>query len=1485
MKNLHTFLIAMFVGVMLNAQLATGDILFVGFNADGTDQYAFVTLVDIPANTNIYFTDNEWNGSNGFIDLNEGEHTWSHTSLVAAGTVITVDCNSGGNSPSASLGVLAGGGINLGASNEELYALSVPPATSGIAAANMLSGIASDLNSDLTGSGLVLGTNFIDFNNDWDGYAYTGANSGLASLAAYTALIMDLNNWQQESSDGNLAAPNFPNIFTIAGATVLNFSTANLSGLDYTVSAGPSSVDSVLLTASGLTGTVDGSALTDFEASFDNQTFFVPVFGPTPISTDTVLKVYIRLVSGLTVGTYSETLTVSTSGASDAVIVLSGEVLPVLPDIIINEFLYDPASGADANGDGQASTTNDEFVEFYNKEASAVDISGWTISDASGIKHTFPSLTVIPAGGFMTVFGGGTAANYTGVGGLFMAAIPSGLSLNNGGDDIELKTDAGYLVTSYSYSSGQGVDQALGLNPDITGSYVLHQDIVALGRSFSPGNLNVSPATFCSISAITAGTPTACVPATNTYTVDITVTYTDPPATGGNIEINGQSFSVTASPQTVTLTGLPSSGVAVDVTAVFSDDGTCTYTETGVYTAPASCLPTCQELFISEYIEGSSSNKCFEIYNPTANDIDMGASGYAVAIYSNGSNTPSGAATALSGIIPAYGTYVICNSSAIAGMQDLADSVGGAYNSLTFYNGNDAIALAIGGADIDVIGQIGSSSVWSGGGVSTQNQTIVRMPTVLVGDNSGSDAFDPSTEWVTVGAVDDFSNLGQHNSDCAPFVWTGLTSTDYHTGSNWTKGTVPTATDHAWIPTAPVGGVFPIASADVNLTDLTIRSGASFNMAPTFGLTFSGTATNSGTVTLESSASGTAWLDEFTNAGTYVGDITVQTYISTGSGLGQRYFGSPVASGVVSGLDGTYASGYSLGQITPTATCDITQLAAGSAYSNLFQWNENATFSIPCVQEGWEAISASSNLQPGRGYSGWVNDGSIISISGAPNSGNISYSTSGASFDINNTNSGYVAGATGWHVLSNPYASPLNVDAVMNSGFASVQIYNGGSGPYSGTFLPALVTSDVLPIMQGFVAQSGNLTGETFNGTNALRVPGNQTWQRPDFGHMLTVDVEGNGMADKTYLYFKHDANDAFDAYGDCKKRESSQGHPTLYTSMNGDRMSLNGLSSNHMNRSVDLGLLSGSNGTFTLSFDGLTSFPATSLIFLEDNLTGDFVNIREVAEYSFTTNVSDDTDRFVLHFTSPIEITSTPSTCSGADAAIVIDFGQNVINNNVLNWDYSLVKNASIVNASLGQNGLITISDLDQGSYDLFLQNGSYTSQILVEIEGAARVAADFEDPIAVEEGTWVNLANLSSGAVDYTWSAEGQNYTSFDLSHVFTLVGSNDIVLEATNEDCEEIKVKTIEVYAKTTGIKDAPELEAARVYGQDNQVVIDLTGVVTFEGYSARVFNLLGQEIETVELTTSITKIDVKDSGKYFLIQLVQGQTQKVFKVLLN
>ena len=51
-------------------------------------------------------------------------------------------------------------------------------------------------------------------------------------------------------------------------------------------------------------------------------------------------------------------------------------------------------------------------------------------------------------------------------------------------------------------------------------------------------------------------------------------------------------------------------------------------------TAAAAATPT--ELFISEYIEGSSFNKAIEIYNPTEASVDL--SQYTLRVYFNGSH-------------------------------------------------------------------------------------------------------------------------------------------------------------------------------------------------------------------------------------------------------------------------------------------------------------------------------------------------------------------------------------------------------------------------------------------------------------------------------------------------------------------------------------------------------------------------------------------------------------------------------------------------------------------------------------------------------------------------------------------------------------------------------------------------------------------------------------------------------------------------------
>ncbi|WP_041264051.1 T9SS C-terminal target domain-containing protein [Bernardetia litoralis] len=94
----------------------------------------------------------------------------------------------------------------------------------------------------------------------------------------------------------------------------------------------------------------------------------------------------------------------------------------------------------------------------------------------------------------------------------------------------------------------------------------------------------------CDITAITAGTQTACEPTTNEYTQEVTVTFANEPSSG-NLVVNGQVFPLTASPQTVTLVGLDSDGLGVDVTATFSENGTCPFTETALFIAPDACEP------------------------------------------------------------------------------------------------------------------------------------------------------------------------------------------------------------------------------------------------------------------------------------------------------------------------------------------------------------------------------------------------------------------------------------------------------------------------------------------------------------------------------------------------------------------------------------------------------------------------------------------------------------------------------------------------------------------------------------------------------------------------------------------------------------------------------------------------------------------------------------------------------------------------------
>jgi hypothetical protein len=164
---------------------------------------------------------------------------------------------------------------------------------------------------------------------------------------------------------------------------------------------------------------------------------------------------------------------------------------------IVNEVLFDPPDGiaGDANGDGVRSASEDEFIEFINDSNKDVDISGFTLFDATSLatntpRHTFPANTVVPQGGVYVLFGGGRPTGTFG-GAKTGVSTSANMNLSNDADVITIKDKEGkvFLVFS-STADGPGLDfgsnQSITRSPDINGGFALHKTANS-ALAYSPG--------------------------------------------------------------------------------------------------------------------------------------------------------------------------------------------------------------------------------------------------------------------------------------------------------------------------------------------------------------------------------------------------------------------------------------------------------------------------------------------------------------------------------------------------------------------------------------------------------------------------------------------------------------------------------------------------------------------------------------------------------------------------------------------------------------------------------------------------------------------------------------------------------------------------------------------------------------------------------------------------------------------------------------
>ena len=114
--------------------------------------------------------------------------------------------------------------------------------------------------------------------------------------------------------------------------------------------------------------------------------------------------------------------------------------------VLISEVYYDVDDEHGAEGDN-------EWVELYNTNDSAVDLSGFMLGDASS-DDTLPDGTTIPASGYLVITNDATTETFWSIGSQLIAlGSDIGSGLGNNGDAVHLKDASGTVLDSMSYGS------------------------------------------------------------------------------------------------------------------------------------------------------------------------------------------------------------------------------------------------------------------------------------------------------------------------------------------------------------------------------------------------------------------------------------------------------------------------------------------------------------------------------------------------------------------------------------------------------------------------------------------------------------------------------------------------------------------------------------------------------------------------------------------------------------------------------------------------------------------------------------------------------------------------------------------------------------------------------------------------------------------------------------------------------------------------
>jgi hypothetical protein len=725
----------------------------------------------------------------------------------------------------------------------------------------------------------------------------------------------------------------------------------------------------------------------------------------------------------------------------------------------------------------------------------------------------------------------------------------------------------------------------------------------------------------CPILSVTPSTQSACDDVSDTYSQDLIIEYVDPPTTG-TLDVNGQSFTIGTSPQTVTLTGLTADGLDVDVSASFSAES-CDYSATALFEAPSKCSLG----GIPDNVPDDNSNLGLL--------SEAILSGSAV----NGRGTPE--VILYDPVIDDYHTVTSYNEYGVAFSQNLG-TVGiedGFKWQVNWPNVKYINYITFGGSYAN---QDQSNSMWiishRKDGVWT---TLAQGQGGWIDDGIfewGGPNFDPiEADALRVQVYSDGTNnlvsihlrarggIANNNNDSS--TTPKATLIQYLSPGNSCGINIPANSmlycDGSWIysdgPDESSGTTNTIIADDiyvinadekVEINDLEIYSGATVIIKEGASLTVKGDLINNGDLILESiSTKYSSLIVE----GSSTGNVSYKRHVNAFNGsTGNDLVSSPF-------------SGETFGDFS-TANPNIFENPTNTSQKLFGPFNE--------VSGSYSTYDSSLNIntliEKGVGYRA-ARDASEDITYGTTLTFNGNVETGSVSLPISESTSAF----SGWNLVGNPYPSYIDFDTFFNLNktqldVAAYQAIYGYDGNASNgwTILNNVTTNQLIAPGQGFFVKS-KTGGGTVTFTPAMRTNGTSDdfilgrTQTSHFGH-LNLELRTNESSFDTDFYFNSNASAGLDPGYDAALYAGNLPDLAIFSYLvqnnDGTAFAIQTLSQNDMeNVIIPLGVNANQGQEITISIFE-TDIPDSISIYLEDTLNNTLTLLNS-DDYVFTTN------------------------------------------------------------------------------------------------------------------------------------------------------------------------------------------------------------------------------------------------------------------------